>query len=147
MAPRARDALVWILRLHRMDFTYFKILWFRCLSLWILNLFLEKINWYFYVCVFVCIRLNWFFLALSLQRVESSPSSNTFQTSIDDSEDISDYENLEVTSAKDLFYGRGDRTEHCLSKCLKIKLSGTVKSTLSITFFGFIPKENTQGAS
>ena len=52
-----------------------------------------------------------------------------------------------MTSAKDLFYGRGDRTEHCLSKCLKIKLSGTVKSTLSITFFGFIPKENTQGAS
>ena len=56
-------------------------------------------NWYFYVYVFVCIHLSWFFWLSLFQRAESSPSSKTFQTSIDDSENISDYENLEVTSA------------------------------------------------
>ena len=38
----------------------------------------------------------WLFL---FQCAELSPSSETFQTSIDDSENISDYENLEATSA------------------------------------------------
>ncbi|CAH3139416.1 unnamed protein product [Pocillopora meandrina] len=35
----------------------------------------------------------------SSSRAESSPSSKTVQTSIGDSENISDYENLEVTLA------------------------------------------------
>ena len=56
-------------------------------------------NCYFYVYVFVTIHLSWFFWLPLFQRAESRPSSKTFQTSIDDSENISDYENLKVTSA------------------------------------------------
>ena len=56
-------------------------------------------TWYFYVYVLFASTLADFFWLSLFQRAESSLSSKSFQTSIEDSENISDYENLEVTSA------------------------------------------------
>lgn len=50
------------------------------LSLWILNIFLSKIIWYFYV--FFCIHLGWFSWLFLFRRAKSSPSSKTFQRAI-----------------------------------------------------------------
>ena len=53
--------------------------------------------------IFLCLCLGLYPLKLNFwlflfQRAESSSSSKTFQTSIDDSENISDDKSLEVTS-------------------------------------------------
>ena len=105
-------------------------------------------NWYFYVYVFVCIHLSWFFWLSLFQRAESSPSSKTFQTSIDDSENISDYENLEVTSAKDLCF-TDEATELSIAQVssYRLNLAGWWRVYYRLLSFDFIRKENTQGAN
>ena len=100
------------------------------------------------------LKLNfWLFL---FQCAELSPSSKTFQMSIDDSENISNCENFEATSApkekgkspKGLCF-TNEPTELGIVQVSSYWLNLAVWWRVYYRFlsFYFIPKENTQRAS
>ena len=128
-----------------MDLTYFKILWFWNLSLWILNLFLAKMNWYYHVYVFVCIHLSRFFFDTFSFSVQNQVLRvRRFK------------ERLEVTSdpkekgrsPNDLCFTE-EATELSIVwvNSYRLHLVGWWRVHHRLLSLDFVPKENTQGAS